>query len=207
MRPVRTITLRGGRWCLLHGTGIRGDTPDDALAEAGSPEVVEYTLHDVSGRCVLPGDWATRTPDDLGALVEDACRYTLAGAVAPFDGQNGRAIRDLVIRAARMPFARLRELAALSATRHAEQRSVTWLLNGNPGRAYEARRLPRYLEAAAGVVLADAADPQGDGPSPADVAAAIGPAATALLVCDPPGRHDHSSLAVAYRALVTPFQT
>ena len=206
MRPVRTITLRDGRWCRLHGTGVPGRGPDDGLPGPAGAEVVAYTLADVSGECTLPADWATREPDALRALVEDACRYTLTGVVAPFDGQNGRAIRDLVIRAARMPFTRLRELAAVSATRHVEQRTVTWLLSGNGGREHEARRLPRYLEAAAGVVLADAADPQGDGPSPADVAQAIGPAAAALLVCDPPGRHDHSSLALAYRALVAPFQ-
>jgi hypothetical protein len=179
----------------------------DARPGSAGPEVVAYTLADVSGQCVLPADWGTRGPDDLSALVEDACRYTLTGAVPPFDGQNGRAIRDLVIRAARMPFVRLRALAAVSAACHAEQRTVDWLLGGNAGWDHEARRLPRYLQAAARVVLADTADAPGDRRSPADVATAIGPAAAALLVCDPPTRHDHSAPALAYRALVAPFQS
>ena len=207
---MRSVNVRDGRWCVLHGTGIRARPSGDASADANRPEVVEFMLADVSGRCVLPGDWATREAGELAALVEEAARYAITGDVAPCDGRHGQAIRDLVIRAARMPFARLRELARVGATHHAEQRVVSRRLDADAGLAYEARHLPRYLEAAARVVLADddgRADARaGASSSSADVAEAIGPAAAALLVCDRPRPHDQSSLAGAYRALVAPFQ-
>jgi hypothetical protein len=210
---MREVNVRDGRWCVLRGTGIHGAAAGGHDAGAAPTEIVEFLLPDVSGTCVLPGGWATRDADDLVALVEEAARYALGGEVAPFAGRHGRAIRDLAIRAARMPSAQLRALAHASAAHHAERRAVTWRLDADAGLAYEARHLPRYLRAAARVVLVDGARREGRDmddatadAAAAGVATAIGPAADALLVCDRPRMHDHSVLAGAYRALVAPFQ-
>lgn len=206
---MRTVLLLDGRTCVLHGTGIRDHAAHDGPPGVAPPEVVEYMTSGLAGRCTLPGDWATREADALRDLVEDAARHSISGAVPPFDGPSGAAIRDLVIRAAEMPAGRLREIAAADVGRHVDRATITWLVNANPGRAHAARRLPRYLEESARTVLAHDAPAGGaidDRPTPRQVAAAIRSAATALLVCERPGRHGHSTLASAYRALVTPFQ-
>ncbi|MGZ8376045.1 MAG: hypothetical protein ACXWZS_05405 [Gemmatirosa sp.] len=207
---MRTILLLDGRTCVLHGTGIRDYAGGDLPAGESRPEIVEYLVRGLSGRCTLPGDWATRDGDALRDLVEEAARHSLSGAVPPFDGPRGDAIRDLVIRAAEMPAAQLRALADADVGRHTDRATIRWLVDADPGRAHAARRLPRYLEEAARVVLAHDAPRDGelggDRPTPRQVAAAIGSAATALLVCERPKAHGHSTLAHAYHALVTPFQ-
>jgi hypothetical protein len=211
---MRTVLLLDGRTCVLHGTGIRDHAADDGSSGGVPPELVDYMVRGLSGRCTLPGDWAARDADELRDLVEDGARHSLSGAVPPFDGPHGAAIRDLVIRAARMPAGRLRELAAADVGRHTDRATITWLVNADPGRTHAARRLPRYLEDAASTVLAYETDDTGaadgaaagDRPTARQVAHAIRSAATALLVCDRPSLHGHSTLATAYRALVTPFQ-
>jgi hypothetical protein len=127
------------------------------------------------------------------------------GALHPFDGPNGDAIRDLVVAATRMPRPRLRTLATAGARRDDERRTVTAMVNTSCDRLHAAARLPAYLVAAASVVFGERPDADRSGASAAEVAQAVRPAATALLVCGRPGPHDHSALARAYRGLVAPF--
>lgn len=206
---MREIQLHDGRRCVLHGTGVRGGTTDGRPTDT-QPEIVEYACRGAAGQCALPGDWAAQGDDALRSVVERAAHYAITGAVRPFDGPNGDAVRDLVVAAARLPSIRLRTLATATARRDGERRTVAALVNATGERLHAAGRLPAYLVAAASVVVADRALSD---PAPSDraetsateVAQAVGPAATALLVSRRPGRHDHSALARAYRALVAPF--
>jgi hypothetical protein len=105
----------------------------------------------------LPGDWASRDADELRDLLAHAARHALSGAVPPFEGPHGAAIRDLVIRAAAMRPARLLALARADVPRHEARAVVAALLRGDPRQTHAAARLPRYLERAAAAVLGDSA--------------------------------------------------
>jgi hypothetical protein len=207
---MRTVLMPDGRTCVLHGTGIRDYEDGDVPLGAAAPELVQYVLPGLAGQLTLPGDWPAREADALRDLVAHGARHALSGAVPPFDGPQGAAVRDLVIRAAGMRPARLRALVLADEPRDQARAMVTALLRGDPRRTHAAARLPRYLEQAAAVVLAYddvAGHASGDAerPTPRQVADAVLSAATALLVCDRPGLHLHSRQAVAYRALVMPF--
>jgi hypothetical protein len=209
---MRTVLMPDGRTCVLHGTGIRDYEDGGVPPGVAAPELVQYMLPGLAGQLTLPGDWPAREADALRDLVAHGARHALSGAVPPFDGPQGTAIRDLVIRAAATPRARLRALVLADDARDPARAMVAALLRGDPRRTHAAARLPRYLERAAAVVLAyddggDGGDAPGDAdrPTPREVADAVLSAATALLVCDRPGQHLHSRQAVAYRALVMPF--
>ncbi|MDF1501363.1 hypothetical protein PYV61_00355 [Roseisolibacter sp. H3M3-2] len=194
-----------GRTCVLLGSGVRDHQGVEPVRGAVPAEIVSYMLPEVVGQCTFPGDWESRGPEALRALLLHAARHVLSGQVPPFDGPRGPQVRDLVIRAATMPAARLRALAAADAPLHRARAVVTALLVGDPRRAHAVARLPRYLEHAASVVLAREDHDGRAQLTPREVADAVLSAATALVACDRPGLHTHTRAAVAYRALVAPF--